>query len=235
MKRTELHILLTAWILLFNSNYSMSQTSNDGYVSNYDFPSDATENNSSTLDDSNADYNKNSTSVVSISDKRSVEKVDEDRGEDIDTNDDNASNDSSYQSRLPQEIEGYGEKVILVNPKVHAWGAYTAEGKLIRAGLASAGAKWCSDINRACRTKVGVFRIFSLGDRDCISTRYPFGKGGAPMPYCMYFNNNQGIHGSNELAEGNISHGCVRVGVNDAKWIRYNFANIGTKIVILSY
>jgi lipoprotein-anchoring transpeptidase ErfK/SrfK len=51
----------------------------------------------------------------------------------------------------------------------------------------------------------------------------------------MYFNKNQGLHGSHEVVEGNISHGCVRVTINDAKWLRYHFANIGTKVIIMSY
>jgi lipoprotein-anchoring transpeptidase ErfK/SrfK len=140
-----------------------------------------------------------------------------------------------FEARLPLKIPRPGEKIIIVNPRIHSWGAYSSEGNLLRTGLATAGAKWCADVKRACRTKVGVFRIFSLGEANCKSTRYPLGKGGAPMPYCMYFNNNQGLHGSHEVVEDNISHGCVRLNINDAKWIRYQFANIGTKVIILSY
>jgi lipoprotein-anchoring transpeptidase ErfK/SrfK len=55
------------------------------------------------------------------------------------------------------------------------------------------------------------------------------------MPYCMYFNKNMALHGSNEVTEGNISHGCVRLHVYDAQWIRENFASIGTKVVIKPY
>ncbi len=142
---------------------------------------------------------------------------------------------ANYKSRLPKQISSSGERVIIVNPRSHVWGAYTPSGKLIRAGLATAGGKWCSDIGRPCRTKTGVFRIHSLGNSDCISSIYPVGEGGAPMPYCMFFNGSQGLHGSDHLAEANISHGCVRVSVNDAEWIRYHFAQIGTKVIIESY
>ena len=141
----------------------------------------------------------------------------------------------NYASRLPQNISASGEKLIVVDPKIHVWGAYTESGKLIRAGLATAGAKWCSDIGRPCRTKTGVFRIHSLGDSDCISSLYPVGEGGAPMPYCMFFNGGQGLHGSDHLSEANLSHGCVRISVNDAEWLRYNFAKVGTKVVIQPY
>ncbi len=148
---------------------------------------------------------------------------------------DQAMNDFSHHSRLPQLVKGYNEKVIVVNPKLHAWGAYSAEGKLIRSGMATAGAKWCPDIGRSCRTTPGSFRIYSLGSESCISKRYPVGKGGAHMPFCMFFNGNQGLHGSNEVANANLSHGCVRMKVSDARWLRYNFASIGTRVVVLHY
>lgn len=138
-------------------------------------------------------------------------------------------------SRLPDEISPQGEKTIVIDPKVHAFGAYTADGKLIYSGLATSGANWCSDTGRPCRTKVGSFRIFSLGDSTCISSRYPLGEGGAPMPYCMFFNGNQGIHGSNQVTDGNISHGCVRISVGDAAWLRYEFAQHGTKVIVKPY
>jgi len=142
---------------------------------------------------------------------------------------------SSYSQRLPSRIPTQGERVIIVDPKVHTWGAYSSTGILLRAGLASAGSKWCSDLGRPCRTKAGIFRINSLGNQDCISSRYPIDVGGAPMPYCMYFNGNQALHGSNELAEANISHGCIRISIQDAEWLRYDFARVGTKVIIKSY
>ncbi len=142
---------------------------------------------------------------------------------------------TSYSSRLPQTLEGHYEKVIIINPRKHVWGAYSADGKLLRAGLATAGSSWCPDIHRSCRTKSGTFRIYSLGSQSCYSKRYPVGRGGAPMPYCMFFNGNQGLHGSHEIAEANLSHGCVRISVSDAAWVRFNFANIGTKVIVTSY
>lgn len=141
---------------------------------------------------------------------------------------------SSYASRLSPTAH-YGEKVIIINPRRHVWGAYSADGKLLRAGLATAGSSWCPDIHRACRTRSGTFRIYTLGSRSCYSKRYPVGRGGAPMPYCMFFNGNQGLHGSHEIAEANLSHGCVRISVSDAEWVRFNFATIGTKVIVMSY
>lgn len=144
-----------------------------------------------------------------------------------------ASHDYNYD--LPESISPPGEKLVVVDPRLHAWGAYTSDGKLLRSGLATAGAAWCSDIGRPCRTKTGSFRIYSLGDEDCISRKYPVGEGGAPMPYCMYFNGSQGLHGSYSVVAGNVSHGCVRMRVSDAEWLRYNFVNIGTKVIVKSY
>lgn len=141
----------------------------------------------------------------------------------------------SYSSRLPSQIAATGEKTIVVDPRVHAWGAYTPTGSLVKAGLVTAGSHWCPDIHRPCRTRAGTFRIYSLGDRGCRSHKYPLPRGGAPMPYCMYFNGGQGLHGSYEVVEGNISHGCVRMHVGDAEWLRFNFANVGTKVIVRPY
>lgn len=143
---------------------------------------------------------------------------------------------SNYASRLPQHINT-GEKTIVIDPRVHAWGAYDASGNLLRAGLVTAGGNYCADIKRSCRTRSGSFRIQSLGSASCKSSIYPLPRGGAPMPYCMFFNGNQGMHGTygNGVVEGNISHGCVRMRPSDAQWIRFNFARIGTKVIVKPY
>lgn len=141
----------------------------------------------------------------------------------------------AYSSRLSQHISAPGERVIIVDPNVHAWGAYSPDGNLLRSGLATAGSSWCRDLGRPCRTRAGSFRIYSLGSWSCVSRKFPLGIGGARMPYCMFFNGGQGLHGSYEVVAGNISHGCVRVGVGDAEWIRFNFARVGTRIIIRSY
>ena len=136
---------------------------------------------------------------------------------------------------MPQHINPPGEKVIIVDPNEHAWGAYTSEGNLVRSGLAAAGADYCRDMGTECHTETGSFRIRTLGGSDCKSPSFPLPHGGAPMPYCMYFNNLQALHGSYELAHANISHGCVRMRVDDARWMRYNFAQIGTLVIVKPY
>lgn len=141
-----------------------------------------------------------------------------------------------YAARIPKHITT-SEKTVVVDPNVHVWGAYDQNGDLLKAGLASAGADYCPDLGRRCHTQSGTFHVESLGSPECKSSIFPLGKGGAPMPYCMFFNRNQALHGTGfyEVREGNISHGCVRMHVEDAHWLRYNFVNVGTKVVIRPY
>lgn len=140
-----------------------------------------------------------------------------------------------YSSSMPSTIDS-GGRVIVVDPKLYAWGAYQ-DGKFVRGGIANAGANYCPDKGGSCRTTIGTFRIYSMGDVNCASKIYPIPKGGALMPYCMYFYNGESLHGSPDhmLGENNISHGCIHMRIPDAEWLRYNFASIGTKVVIRPY
>lgn len=146
-------------------------------------------------------------------------------------------------AHFPASISPLGEKQIIVDPKIHMWAAYDEDGKLVKSGIATAGSDYCRDLGRPCRTKVGHFRIDSLGEANCRSRTFPLYRGGAPMPYCMYFANGMALHGSNEVVRGNRSHGCVRMHKEDAKWIRYHFAEeptpnnegLGTIVVIKHY
>ena len=74
---------------------------------------------------------------------------------------------------LPSQINPPGEKLVLVDPREHAWGAYDSNGRLIRSGLASAGADWCEDMGQECHTSTGSFRVRSLGSKSCISPSFP--------------------------------------------------------------
>lgn len=148
---------------------------------------------------------------------------------------------ADYSPRLPATFDTDGVKTVLVNPNVHAWGAYAADGHLVRAGIATSGGSRCppdADPGEAdCRTGIGTFRITSMGDGGCYSKKYPRPRGGGLMPYCMYFNKGQALHGSPDdiVLEDNVSHGCVRMRIPDAEWMRYNFASVGTKVVVMPY
>ncbi|HDV5709110.1 TPA: L,D-transpeptidase [Legionella pneumophila] len=123
----------------------------------------------------------------------------------------------------------------IFNPNTLTWKAISANGKVIRTGRGSGGKHYCSDVRRSCKTPSGVFRVISKGGPGCRSSRYPLGKGGAPMPYCMFFSKLYAIHGSPDVPNYNASHGCVRVKPHDARWLSQNFIKIGTKVIIKSY
>lgn len=136
---------------------------------------------------------------------------------------------------LPSVIDPPGVKLVLVNPNEHAWGAYNANGILVRSGIASTGADWCEDTERVCHTRTGTFRVRSLGSANCKSPSFPLPYGGAPMPYCMYFNETQALHGHASVDRVNRSHGCVRMSNSDARWLRYHFVELGTVVEIEPY
>jgi hypothetical protein len=142
-----------------------------------------------------------------------------------------------YATRIHQYVNTRGERVVIVSPNVHTWGAYDETGQLVRAGIATAGNNWCDDVHKPCRTGVGTFRVYSLGDDSCFSSIYPLPDGGGLMPYCMYFHDGQALHGSPDgaVVEDNISHGCVRLRIPDAEWLRYNFVSHGTKVIVQPY
>lgn len=121
------------------------------------------------------------------------------------------------------------------SPRTLRWKAINDNGKVVRSGRGSGGRHYCKDIKRSCRTPTGTFRIISKRGSGCRSSRYPLGRGGAPMPYCMFFSKYYAIHGSPDVPNYNASHGCVRVKTHDARWLHKNFIRIGTKVIIKSY
>jgi len=121
------------------------------------------------------------------------------------------------------------------DPKRLHWKAIDASGKVVRSGEGSGGRHYCRDSGRYCRTPVGRFHVSYKGGAGCKSSRYPVGKGGSPMPYCMYFSKNYAVHGSYHVPDYNASHGCIRIHPKDAKWLYYNFMKVGTTVIVKSY
>ena len=121
------------------------------------------------------------------------------------------------------------------NPRSHHWYAISSNGRVIKQGRASGGRGYCPDIHRSCRTPTGVYHVLQKGGAGCRSTRYPVGRGGSPMPYCMFFSKYYAVHGSYEVPGYNASHGCIRVPPSDAHWLTNNFMHVGTRIVIKPY
>lgn len=123
----------------------------------------------------------------------------------------------------------------IYNPQSLRWQAVNADGKVVRTGHGSGGRSYCPDIHRSCRTPTGTYHIISKRGSDCRSSRYPVGRGGAPMPYCMFFSKYYAIHGSNDVPNRNASHGCIRVTPQDAHWLHRNFIRVGTTVVVKPY
>lgn len=128
-------------------------------------------------------------------------------------------------SPMPKQIDPPGEKLILVSIQNLAFGAYEADGTLEHWGPISAGRNYCPDIGRGCRTGLGNFSIHEKRGAGCVSTKFPVGRGGAPMPYCMFFHGGYALHGSYEVPGYNDSHGCIRLFVDDAKWLNQVFTD----------
>ena len=133
------------------------------------------------------------------------------------------------------------EKQIVVDQEKLAWGAYDANGQLVNWGPISSGSDKCSDNSSpTCRTMTGIFRMFSKENEKCTSDVFPVGKGGAKMPYCMYFHKGLAMHGSVDLPGYRASHGCIRMFTRDAKWLNQEFVELssernhylGTKVTI---
>lgn len=135
-------------------------------------------------------------------------------------------------SPLPTEIDPPGVKTVIVSMTHLAYGAYDANGTLKRWGPISGGKGYCSDVKRRCGTPTGKFAIYTKQGSGCRSTKYPVGKGGAPMPYCMFFHGGYALHGSYIVPGYHDSHGCVRMFVNDAQWLNQEFVNGYTTVVI---
>ena len=134
-------------------------------------------------------------------------------------------------SPFPLKIDPLrNRKQIIVDQEKLAWGAYDANGQLVKWGPVSSGSDKCSDNSSpTCRTQTGVFDVFSKENEKCKSNMFPLGRGGAKMPYCMYFHKGLALHGSNDIPGYRASHGCVRMFVQDAKWLNHEFVEISDK------
>ncbi|HVT62007.1 MAG TPA: L,D-transpeptidase [Legionellaceae bacterium] len=148
-------------------------------------------------------------------------------------------------SPFPRYIESPGEKVIYINQNELAWGAYNPDGELVWWGPISSGSGHCRSPDGTCLTPSGSFRIIRKQDIYCISTVFPVRasgeSGGAIMPYCMHFFRGYALHGSDDVPGYRASHGCVRMFIEDAKWLNEEFIDlpgaggaIGTRVIVSS-
>ena len=136
---------------------------------------------------------------------------------------------------LPNRGIGMTDNRFEFSPRTHQWKAIDEDGNVVRTGHGSGGRQYCPDIKRSCHTPTGTFKVLAKRGADCRSSRYPVGRGGAPMPYCSFFTKYYAVHGSYEVPNYNASHGCVRIEPSDAKWLSGHFFHIGTTVVIKPY
>ena len=145
-------------------------------------------------------------------------------------------------SPFPRYIDSTGEKTIYVSQQKLAWGAYDKEGELVWWGPLSSGSGHCQGIEDHCTTPSGSYRVIDKQDIDCISTAFPIrpdgDNGGAPMPYCMHFFKGFALHGSDTVPGYRASHGCVRIFIEDARWLNEEFVDLpdestqGTRVIV---
>ena len=145
-------------------------------------------------------------------------------------------------SPFPRYIEPQNEKIIIVDQKQLAWAAYNLEGELLWWGPVSTGSGHCRSPDGSCLTPSGEFRVIRKQDIYCISTVFPIrdngDNGGAIMPYCMHYYRGYALHGSDVLPGYRDSHGCIRMFIEDAKWLNEEFitvpgiGEIGTRVIV---
>lgn len=140
-----------------------------------------------------------------------------------------------YNARFPGQIRAVGYKFFVFSPRMRQWAAYDASGNLVQTGRANGGSGYCADLGRPCPSPRGWFSVHSKGAFSCVSRKFPVGRGGAPMPYCMFFNGGYAIHGSPGIGINNTSHGCIRVTTASAEWLSNNFMTVGTRVLVLPY
>lgn len=138
-------------------------------------------------------------------------------------------------SAIPKYAPHYGQRTFIFYPKYLMWGAYDESGHLIHSGRASGGKAYCPDVRRRCLTPRGSFKVYRKGSKYCKSSKFPLGRGGAPMPYCMFFYGGYAIHGSYDVPNYNASHGCIRVRPDAASWLHKNFMRHGTRVIVKPY
>lgn len=132
------------------------------------------------------------------------------------------------------------DKLVVIDLYNLSWGAYN-KGKLINWGIANGGMGICKETGRMeCKTPIGEWFIKEKR-KYSKSTLYPVEcsnkkKCGHPLRWFQIFGNkSEGLHGEYHLLGSNVSHGCVRITIEDAKWLFNEFVEIGTKIIVLDY
>lgn len=135
---------------------------------------------------------------------------------------------------VPQELPGLEGKLLLIDLRTQAFGAYENGALVLWGPISSAsGRKECLDKRRkkkACKTPTGGFCVTEK-DKDHVSKKYPPPNGGSPMKYGMRFYGDYWIH-AGVLPGHPDSHGCIRALEEDAQWL-FQWANKKTAVIII--
>ena len=141
--------------------------------------------------------------------------------------------DFAHYTSFPEHRDTHHKRLLAINLEKFDFAAYDKSGALIFSGPVSGGKVWCDDTKESCATAMGDYHVFKIKDDKCTSGTYPLTtKGGAPMPYCMYYYKGFAIHGSTLSGFINRSRGCVRLFDADAKWLNEHFVKLGTEVTV---
>lgn len=135
----------------------------------------------------------------------------------------------------PMERPATGKPVFVYDPRKLSWAVYDGAGILVRTGPGSSGREYCPDLGRGCRTPSGTYHVYSKAGPYYRSKIFPRPRGGAPMPYAMFFRGGYAIHGSFDVPSFNASHGCIRILPEDAEWLSHNFLSYGSTVIVEPY
>lgn len=133
------------------------------------------------------------------------------------------------------------KKIILVDLNKLAWASYQ-DNKLVKWGPANGGKGICVETGKyECKTPAGTHSVLKIEGPVIKSKLYPVEckdskTCGHPMYFMIKFaRRGEGLHGDQRLPGRNVSHGCVRLLKQDAKWLNKQFVNMETKIIVLLY
>lgn len=133
----------------------------------------------------------------------------------------NKSSASIIRSSLPHYRNTRGKKTLVVNISQQRFGAYNSSGYLVKSGRVSTG-------KPGYRTKRGTFRsLQKRGGASCWSNKYKVG-----IPYCMFYHHGFALHGYHDVPSYPASRGCIRIKVDDARWLHNDFVDKNTLLIV---
>lgn len=114
-----------------------------------------------------------------------------------------------------------GKKTVVVSIKNQSFSAYDSSGYLVKSGRVSTA-------KRGYKTKRGTFRnLQKRGGSRCWSYKYDVG-----IPYCIFYSGGFALHGYHDVPDYPASRGCIRMLVDDARWLHNSFIDGSTVLIV---